>query len=188
MGGVQRASTNVVLGPRASKWARWCPRWPCFFEGGGSLGPQHPGRQLGSLLISGGHNVSSGMLRGVRRPAKQTWDHLVSVFDLQCTCAAALTLLVTTMSSSTVITLASQTQPSLACRLRLLAIAALQNAVCRQMSIGSRFLLQTSGGTRGKRFCSFWLTSVRCCVICYIVATPKEIMLRVCKGLPACEQ
>ena len=137
VGGVQRASTNVVLGPRASKWARWCPRWPCFFEGGGSLGPQHPGRQLGSALISGGQNASSGMLRGVGKPAKRTWAHLFGAFDLECASAAALTWRATAISSSTLIPSASLSQPSLACRQRLLAIAALQVAAHRQKSVGN---------------------------------------------------
>ena len=108
-----------------------------FFLGRGSLGPQHPGRQLGSALISGGQNASSGMLRGVGKPAKRTWAHLFGAFDLECASAAALTWLATAISSSTLIPSASLSQPSLACRQRLLAIAALQDAVHRQKSVGN---------------------------------------------------
>ena len=46
-------------------------------------GAQHPGRQLGSPLFSGGHNSSSGMLFGANRPAEQHLAHWVCICDLE---------------------------------------------------------------------------------------------------------
>ena len=54
-------------------------------------GAQHPGRQLGLPLYSGGHNSSSGMLFGANRPAEQHLANWVCVCDLEL----ASTLLVT---------------------------------------------------------------------------------------------
>ena len=57
-------------------------------------GPQHPRRQLGSALISGGQNVSSWMLFLVVRPSQQTWADLQCVLSPEITVITILTVVV----------------------------------------------------------------------------------------------